>query len=258
MSPTVKADLEALRKAQHFGEVAGADITIKIKGTKADTMRLEPTNLAVTLSGHDDVASFFEVYFNRFGQVHDDVDDDASCFRLPKLIAPKELGPFLHASMNTLETRPVLPKGSETDIGNAAIHGPLILPSVIRRVVALSASKLSTLRSTRNDDAGSSPFLSKSPSNEDALPAGSHYVVLHAVGEEKPTLATIKSKKNAIKHSTILFNDIEANKVPTKSDEPAYRASSQIPECRWGTTLQLIVWDVSRRNVAACKMGGLP
>jgi len=267
-----------LRKAQHFGEVAGADISIKIKGTKTESMSLEPTTLAVTLSGYDDVAAFFEIYYNRLGQTADfDSGLDSSLaisqnLRLPRLIAPKEIGPFLHASMKTLDTRPVLPKGIETDIGNAAIHGPVILPSVIRRVVALAAAKLSTLQPTgkdeagrspfstlqptRKDEAGSSPYSPKIPSSDEAL--GSRYLVLHtAVDIEKPSLATIRAtKKGNIKHSTVMFNDIHAKESPTDS-EPTCTPCTKISECRTGTTLQLIVWDVSRSNVAACKMGGL-
>ena len=275
MSPTVKADLEALRKAQHYGEVVGADISIKIKGTKPESISLEPTTMAVTLSGHDDVAAFFEVYYNRFGQT-EDVDSGIETFlnlRLPRLVAPREIGPFLHASMKTLETRPVPPKGPETNIGNAAIHGPIILPSVIRRIVALAASKLSTLQPTRKDEAGRSPFTTlqparkdeagsspfsppKFPSNDDAL--GSRYVVLHTtIDAEKPTLAAIRvAKKRSIIHSTVLFNDIHAKESRTDREEPVCQACPQISECRSGTTLQLIVWDVSRSNVAACKMGG--
>jgi len=260
MSPTVKADLDALRKAQHFGEVAGADISIKMKTSKSEKPTSEESSkLAITLSGYDDVAAFFEVYYNRFGQTHDDIasEDPTTLHRcLPDIFAPKELGPFLHGTMKSLQAFPVRPKGSDTNVGNATIRGPVILPSVTRRLIALAVTKLSAIHPTGKERTESTPFSPTLPPNEDA--AGSCYVVLHATDDEKSTLDTVKSlqsKKRSTKYATTMFNGIETNKTRKDMDSRLDESTTTISECRSGTTLQLIVWDVSRSTVAACKMG---
>lgn len=293
MSPTVKADLEALRKAQHFGEVAGADISIKIRGNRTETASkaADPSDstLAVTIVGYDNVAAFFEVYFNRLGNVHDEWDTSirnlsVSPHHLPRLVAPKELGPFLHASMKSLQARPVQSKRAEesistSDSGNATIRGTLILPSITRQVVGLVASRLAALHPPKVQASGKNNPLTDaavtSPLKDDALQAGSHYVVLHVLkDEDKPSLAGIKNpkqqlKRTGLKHSTILFNGVGGKekmglaKNDDKDEEGSplrsrpMIAGGEMSQCQGGTSLQLIVWDVSRTKVAACKVGRL-
>jgi hypothetical protein len=265
MSPTVKADLEALRKAQAYGEVAGADVSIKIKTkTKENKPMAQPKDLAITISGVDDVASFFEVYLNRLGWVKETIGDALLPRSLPKLISPREMGPFWHASLKSLETRPVKPsKEAQRTSGIVEIQGAVVLPSMIRRLVALSASKLSVLHSKSSGLPDAAPLTIRSPSREDpaAAKAGSHYVVLHAVEEEQTSLKTTKtpsrelrSAKRGVRRESILFNDIEKGIL---DEEAVGLTDKKLPECRSGTTLQLVVWDVSRSNVAACKVGAL-
>ncbi len=251
MSPTVKADLEALRKAQAFGEVAGAEVAIKIKAHKKGEKLAASQSLAITLAGYDNVASFFEVYFNRFGRVQD--KDDVVPRTFPKLFCPIELGPFWHSSFKVLEVYPVKPKAMEAiPNGILEVHGAVILPSLIRRLLALSASKLSVLHS--NHPTESSPLTIRSPLKEKA---GSHYVVLHTVEEEESILVRPKASKKGMERASILFNSIDINNDVEEEGDSDGVTNQSLSECRSGTTLQLIVWDISRRNVAACKVGAL-
>lgn len=267
MSPTVKADLEALRKAQAYGEVAGADVSIKIKTKTKDHKPTEqPKDLAITVSGYDDVASFFEVYLNRLGMVKE-MNGDNNCLRvcLPKLICPREIGPVWHASWKSLETRPVKPvKGVQGTSGIVEIEGSFVLPSMIRRLVALSASKLTMLHAKSSGPSEeAAPLTIRSPSREDpaTAKAGSQYVVFHAVEEEetilkttKPTSRVAQSGEKGVGRASILFNEIDKG---FSDDKAGGLTNKKLPECRSGTTLQLIVWDISRSNVAACKVGAL-
>ena len=70
LSPGVKSDLEALRRAQAFGEAAGADVFVKIKKTHPGLQQEqdEPKQKlpkALRVSKWDNVLLFFEVYLNQ-------------------------------------------------------------------------------------------------------------------------------------------------------------------------------------------------
>ena len=56
-----------------------------------------------------------------------------------------------------------------------------------------------------------------------------------------------KKEETIVEKATNLFNDIHGD-----DDDDA-----DPPECRRGTSLQLIVWDLANRDAAACKMGKL-
>lgn len=256
MSPTVKADLEALRKAQAFGEVAGAEVSIKIKARKKGSNAVVvPQNLAITLAGHDDVATFFEVYFNVLGRVQE--TQEVEGFRLlPKLVCPRRLGPFWHSSLEFLHARPVKPESVETmPSGILEIQGDVILPCLIRRLVALSASQLSSrLQSIPSTE--SEPLTIRSPSKDGV---GSHYMVFHTIEEAKRNLTRMKSLTLGLERTSILFNGIDIPKDVQDVGSPSKKKTDDpISECRTGTTLQLIVWDISRSKVVACKVGALP
>lgn len=251
MSPTVKADLEALRKAQAFGEVAGAEVSIKIKPHKKDSKPSANQSMAITVVGMDNVAAFFEVYFNRLGRVQE--RDDELTRTLPTLICPRGLGPFWHASLDFLEARPVKPKTSETmHNGILEIQGSVILPSVIRQLVALSARKMHLLHAER--PAESSGWTIRSPSKEKA---GTHYVVVHAVEEEESILARSKVNKNRMELASLLFNNVAMHRNLESEGHLVGNTNFSISDCRSGTTLQLVVWDLTRKDVAACKVGEL-
>lgn len=283
MSPTVKADLEALRKAQAYGEVAGADVSIKIKAKKNDPANTQDSpkqQQGITVVGYDNVAAFFEVYFNRLGQVMN--CDHQSRRRLPQLFCPRELGPFMHGSLKSLQVRPVKVANEKSNekssspsmvTGTVEIQATVILPSIIRRLVALSASTLIQLHSVTSAEGispdTSAPLAIRSPSREvDGVhhQAGSHYFVLHAsddnkAGEHTRIEQPLTIKQGGVEQASLLFNGIRQQKAPKEEmpqlDSRLENDKKELHEFQTGKSLQLVVWDISRSNVAACKVGSI-
>ena len=175
LSPGVEADLEALRRAQAFGEAAGADVFVKVKkahiGMQQEQQDQHKQKLpkALRISKWDNVSLFFEVYLNQYGDVmatndtnSSDVgnesgpprssysfNDSRSNRRLPLLICQKGLGPFEHASMKRLR---LFPAQTETDNNENVVPSPeinfqetngsnaidicgILLPSALRKLL---------------------------------------------------------------------------------------------------------------------------
>jgi hypothetical protein len=236
MSPTVKADLEALRRAQAYGHVAGADVSIKFQTKKTSqpaSLSTQQQMAPVTVSGFDDVWCFFEVYLNSFGRVKTDASE-----ALPTLVC-RGLGPFLHSSMKSLKVYPVKhQKGAEgNDSGAVEIEG-MILPCTIRKLVGSSAARLTSFVEQQSPKKKVVPLAIRSPLKDDN--AGSHYIVLHSIAESGNSLGANDSH---------LFNGLKDNTDSSST-------SSQVLECRQGSGLQLVVWDISRKQVVACKVEG--
>jgi hypothetical protein len=157
ISTPIRSDLEALRKAQAFGETAGADVSVSTKLGKRSTSRKIP---ALYMTGDDDCAAFFEIYMNS-GDPNE----------LPTLLS-RRVGHFLHASIKTLRTTH---RREEHQISNAKnsencasleLRGP-ILPCAISELMQATAAKMS-------QDAQSSGSRHSSKDEE----IGSHYFVM--------------------------------------------------------------------------------
>jgi hypothetical protein len=132
LSPGVRADLEALRRAQAFGESAGAEVLVKVKklgaGADEDGKGKEKLPKAIRVSGWDNVSLFLEVYLNLLGDAtgtgdeaatengasiaplpfHNASKEPSDNKRLPLLICPNanDFGPFEHASLKRLRLFP--------------------------------------------------------------------------------------------------------------------------------------------------------
>lgn len=259
LSPSVRADLEALRRAQAFGESAGADVYVKIKKLNqsvAETQPAPPPFKAIRLDGWENVSIFLEVYLNLLGNVTKeegkrDVPSPSASFpgqaahagsaKLTTLISEGRLGSFEHASKRLLD---VFPVGGETIEGepqtterNVSIDiCGVILPGALRRLMLAARNQVllhDSEESLEAQEAGTSVNHGASPSHD-----SSRYVVLHAM---RPKL--LPRHLGGLKGSLAL-NQGEKNLNRTDG----------IAECPAGKILQLVVWDASRDEVAACKL----
>jgi hypothetical protein len=222
LSPGVRADLEALRRAQAFGESAGADVMVKVKksGAGADEDGKGNENLpkAIRISGWENVSLFLEVYLNLFGDTMGSGDNTAkensastaplslhvpkaSNKRLPLLICPNAngIGPFEHASLKSLRLFPVerVPaagsnKGEpSTTHGNAIEICGIVLPCAVRKLLLVTRNRIledEKIASASNSSRGrvGSKQMSSAPQPRNDNSDSSKYVVLHST---RPSIA---------------------------------------------------------------------
>jgi hypothetical protein len=224
MSPNVKADLEALRRAQAYGENAGADFFVKLQKKATQKSAYDYERLPLSVSGREDVSLFFEVYLNLHGRI---AAPSARKEALPTIYC-RNIGPFLHASMKSLKVWPV--KSKETD--SVEVEG-MILPCSVRKMVGhLAADFLKGVGQSQNQR-----LL-----QEDAGITG--YMVVQAVTEKEPS-DTIRTLKDSA-----TFNGW-GNEI---KKEQAVASSNECYECENGKAVQLVVWDASSKNVVACNI----
>jgi hypothetical protein len=234
MSPTVKADLEALRRAQAYGDYAGADVFIKVQKKQSETLKSQDEPTPLTVRGFDDVSSFFEAYLNSLGRVTSNTTEV-----LPILVCDG-LGPFLHASMKSLKVYPVKEKkGVESKDADAVEIEGVILPCTIRKLFGSLAVRLTS--SVERERKHNAVALSARDGVRDEV-AGSHFLVLRSINDENHLNLPVGA------NGALAFNGCGRASIESIG-EP-----NHIYECRNGVALQLIVWDISRKNVVACKL----
>ena len=269
MSPTLKADLEALRQAQAFGTNAGADVHVKLRRKSSKTKDLDPEQKnrptpPLSLKGMDDVSLFFEFYLNQFGCITaaatDDDNPTASISGLPILVSC-DLGPFLHATQSSLTVNPAAKdyptNGGNDDVANTTgdaveVEGT-ILPGTVRKLMVSLASYMTE---TKARDERNHSLLGCTNNNNGELMGdsdgahGSHYVVFHSIEDEASPLAPRTSHSSRFTASAI-FNGWQKH-----SDDDIDNGTSnhRVKECSGGRAIQLMVWDISRSNVVACKL----
>ncbi len=254
----VQADLEALRRAQAFGEQAGADVMVRVKkkgddDDKDDTEK-EKLPKAIQISGWDNASLFLEVYLNLFGDTMVDETDTSRNSKpklLPLLICPntKDFGAFEHASLKRLSLFPAegLPsnnleeKKKEPRTNDMEIHG-IILPCALRKILLVARNRI------LQDEKTLSVSSSRNPQKDDS--DTSRYVVLHS---SRPTI--LNSHKELPKswiggmNGSLIFNQGK-----TRKDEKNGSQENQMFECSYGNVVSMAVWDTSREEVAACKL----
>jgi hypothetical protein len=226
MSPTVKADLEALRRA----DTAGADVSVKFKTTTANNnQRAEKNQKSPTflISGYDDVSLFFEMYLNSLGRISMDPLED-----LP-LILCRKIGPFLHASMKRLDVYPAKQQSQDENDTSAyagfEIEGGPILPCAIRELVA---SVTTSMKMDHSQVASAGSTTSDNEDNtEEAI--GSHHMILELIPEPSGAGSAGFNQGGA---------SFDLDEGPGRLDD-----------CRRGHLLQLVVWDVTRKDMVAYK-----
>lgn len=242
LSPTLKADLEALRKAQAYGESAGADITVQLKKpsikTQDDCLKSNLSK-AVRISGWDNVSLFFEVYVNEYGAVNSKGSNDndekiaPTKSRLPMLICRHGLGPFQHASSKNIRSFPVEKENvSENSASrtNAIDICGILLPCAIRQLLLVARNQIleeETQKQLNGDEEQNSHQQQNS----------SRYVVLNSSRTNKPLSDPLMFGLN----ETLVFNQGRKKK-------------DSIFECPNGKVISMALWDTSREEVAACKI----
>ena len=118
----VDTDLEALRKAQVYGETAGADVTVKAPSKRRQTGQVP----ALFVVGYDDCAAVSTVLLN---QAHDVTNEPCLMSRL---------GPFQNGTMKSLI---VTKQRSTTENAFVDLLGP-ILPCAIPSLAKATASAM--------------------------------------------------------------------------------------------------------------------
>jgi len=251
----VQADLEALRRAQAFGEQAGADVMVRVKnkGGEEEDKEKEKLPKAIQISGWDNVSLFLEVYLNLIGDAMVDEEDSSRNSKpkiLPLLICPNttDFGAFEHASLKRLLLLPAerLPnnnleeeKKKEASTNDMEICG-IILPCALRKILLVARKRI------LHDEKALSVSSSRNPQKDDS--DTSRYVVLHST---RPTI--LNSHKELPKswiggmNGSLIFN--QGN---TRKDESS--SENQMFECSYGNVVSMAVWDTSREEVAACKL----
>ena len=255
LSPGVRADLEALRRAQAFGESAGADVFVKLKKSGAASEDGVKGNeilpKAIRVSGWDNIALFLEVYINLFGDTMSTDDNPvtapfsshiskASRKRLPLLICPntKGFGPFEHASLRRLRLFPaeripttennIPEKKNETEQpkachGNAMEIGGILLPCTIRKLLLVTRNRIldDAKRASPNNSLqvqGGNNRLTSEVQSKNNDSDCSRYVVLHST---RP--AIFNSHKESSQswivglNGSLIFNQGKEGTTKTKS-----------------------------------------
>jgi hypothetical protein len=146
----VLTDMEALRRAQAFGETAGADVSVKAKNRRGPQRIVNVPPLY--MMGHDDCGAFFTLFLNKH---HD----------MPPVLLTR-LGEFHNASLKSL--RLLRQRGSEEN-AHLELRG-YILPSTIPAVVEATAAAMKRHASVHGSLA------------TDANGLGSHYFVVQRQG----------------------------------------------------------------------------
>ncbi|KAL7570993.1 hypothetical protein ACA910_002615 [Epithemia clementina (nom. ined.)] len=108
-SPSIQAELVALRRAQAMGQTVGADIMVKTKKNQPMAQRRRPRTRdfpPLVVAGDSDCASFAELYLNWCGLFESHEEDGSySASNLPVLICRPKVGPFLHSSTKELRVQ---------------------------------------------------------------------------------------------------------------------------------------------------------
>ncbi len=268
----VKADLEALRRAQAFGETAGADVNVRVKKKDEDAAdedggkEKETLPKGIEISGWDNVSLFVEVYSNLYGDaMGEDANTGATTFRdpksshkiLPLLVCPNtaDFGAFEHATLKRLSLFPgeQTPNSKEknhaqdTSTNAMEIRG-IVLPCALRTILLVARNRI------LQDEKRFSVSTNSRKKNDDS--DSSRYVVLHS---SRPTI--LNSHKELPKswigglNGSLIFNQGKKMKQPKELDENGNKSTEdQVFECSYGSVVSMAVWDTSREEVAACKL----
>eukprot|EP00547_Thalassionema_nitzschioides_P004746 CAMPEP_0194222356 /NCGR_PEP_ID=MMETSP0156-20130528/32766_1 /TAXON_ID=33649 /ORGANISM="Thalassionema nitzschioides, Strain L26-B" /LENGTH=660 /DNA_ID=CAMNT_0038953119 /DNA_START=49 /DNA_END=2031 /DNA_ORIENTATION=- len=148
----VKTDMEALRKAQAWGEIAGADVTVKTKTKRK--YRFSANIPSLYISGYDDCASYFTMLLNR------DYSTDSN---YPIFLS--RIGAFRNATLMSLVPQR---RRIQDDIGHIELRGP-ILPCAATAIMQAAARNMN--KNNQSSGRDNSDVL-----NNNGL--GSHYFVV--------------------------------------------------------------------------------
>ena len=154
-SPT-KADLVALRRAEAFGQTAGADVSFSMRTRNTELPVSKHRVPPLCLLGMDDCLAFCEVYLNALGQIS---TGQPSSWRASKLsidglplLLCRKLGPFLHSTLcQATVRRSAQPAGDIVNVSG------VLLPCAIRTLVGAVIRSLTDNVSLKEDRIGDAP-----------------------------------------------------------------------------------------------------
>ena len=219
MSPNLKSELEALRRAQAFGENAGADVRVKSDVRKLKMHSADCGETPCSIFGFDNVSCFFEVYLNTFGQMH---TRQAQEQRLPFLVCDT-IGPFLHATLETLKSRPIRTMGTEA----VRLEG-LILPSAFRSLVGIVTSEV-----VKRDNYPQCDSTAVEGNKDDG-----YLIIETALSEEQSPIASKLQDSSALNGWNAIKNNESAN--------------NKIAQCAKGRRIKRLVWEARNPQVLVC------
>ena len=322
LSPAVKADLEALRRAQAFGETAGADVSVKLntkKSTRKPPPKPEPRH-TLLVRGIDGVAMVFEWYLNTegatksttfLGGMPQPVTNDPTAVVVLPTIFCRRVGPFLHSSMKCLTVTPVRQPASQevkattatttttTTINDSTMAlqidgAPIILPCAIQELIPLMVHTMMKLQKQQQQQQQQKqkqkqqaihkqPHTTNASTTVDettyAATTQTHpYMILQFIGEEDRQQSISKSSSSSSSssllgvgnrnrnrtHGTVWFNQGHPIPNTTATDDHHnghHHHHHHHQEDRFshrelpsGKSLQLVVWDGTRKNTVTYKI----
>jgi len=242
-SPAVKAELAALRRAQAFGQTVGADVSISIKSranSKLAARRIRSSSPTV-IRGFDDVAAFYEVFLNSV--VMDSADQTQQQVQVLPTLACRKLGPFVHASIETLQVR------WHRNCQDVTVDG-MIFPDSLRDLVA-AAVKLETQQQRQLDRALQADGRSGGDSGDGlSKTAGSS---CHMIFRTEGHGGIPRSKADISSRTAHGMIGTHSSKWMNTGDYVSTEGNKGV-SCKYGRVLSTVVWDSSRPKTLAYKL----
>jgi len=277
-SPNIKAELVALRRAQVFGQTVGADVSVQVHAKKNGSNNLpsrSPKRIPpLYMTGMDDCAAFFEVYYNTCGQMgmgklgsgnNNNNNNNKKAHGLSHdvpLLLCRKLGPFLHATIQSVRSST---RTSKTFGGGGVkdhqqppattssiieLQGHL-LPCAVRDLVCASVNAMLADDSRRKVESEACEKKNET--------VGSHHFTVRPTayaGEEASggTATTLGSSigTHCSKGLNGAYSVLMACSDVNCDDEEGDDESTQY--CRHGELLMLAAWDIQRPKSLAYKL----
>ena len=254
-SPSIQAELVALRRAQAFGQTVGADVSVRVHSRAGGGHSLpsrSPKRIPpLYMTGLDDCAAFFEIYYNTFGDIR------AGNLQLPwktnelgqdvPLLLCRKLGPFLHSTVKSVrstirQTKTVAlgESTSEPPASTALCLEGYILPCAVRDLISASANVLLANEASRDVEEDISAL-------EVENIAGTHHFTI------RPTAYSGEEAAGNVKPGTIgSYSSKGMNGDYSVLQQSDYMDGMQY--CEHDEILMLAVWDMQRPNSLAYKL----
>jgi hypothetical protein len=226
----------------------------------------------LVVSGWDHCAAFIEVYGNFFGNVHAAGSNDSnnkgssSDSKLPTLLCRK-LGPFEHASLQTLTLVQEKGHDAETMSNSRLVVEGTILPCAFRQVVTAVASGMTVLK-TNNDD--SETQQAGVPTMPSPLKQTSNSASSWSTNSNGTTQTVIGSRHILVRPTLHMHHDDQDDETTTtgKSTRIGVSSSKSMNSARAvsnnnnayaldedaGCQLNLAVWDSTRPTTIVYQM----
>lgn len=252
VSSAVDEDLVALRRAQVFGQTAGADVSISTTSRRFSKLSAIPKLISpLFLSGFEDCERFYLLYLNTTGKLCSDeiekkdpkVKSNKNLFspHVPLLFCRK-LGPFLNASLKRLDVHysNFESESASPDHYDAAEVCGIILPCAVRSLInaAIHSVECTTTQ----------PILSEtSKDSSESIVGANHLIVQLSLQEQSDDRSG--QKKGGLSCSS--FFNTNSSVWDSISDNESYEV------CHFGESVETAVWDVNRSRDVAYKLSKL-